>query len=58
VLRNAPSGGTRLIVRERYAYLRRWAPLVLEPVQVVSAVMSRRMLLGIKRRAETSGSAS
>lgn len=45
-------GSTRLVVRERYAYLRRSAALIVEPVSAVSWFMSRRMLRGIKERAE------
>jgi len=45
-------GVTRLLVRERYGYLRRWAPLLVEPVEAVSFVMSRKMLQGIRQRAE------
>jgi hypothetical protein len=52
VLNHAPDGSTRLVVRERYEYLRRWAPFVIEPVQFASSVMSRRMLHGVKERAE------
>jgi hypothetical protein len=52
VLRCQPDGTTRLVVRERYRYLRRWAPLLVEPVELISFVMSRRMLRGIKDRAE------
>ena len=52
VLREQPEGTTRLLVRERYAYARRWAPLIIEPVQVVSFVMSQKMLRGIRDRAE------
>jgi hypothetical protein len=52
VLREAPEGSTRLVVRERYGYSRRWAALILEPTEVVSFVMSQRMLRGIKQRAE------
>jgi len=52
VLLPAPNGETRLVVRERYGYLHRWAALLVEPVEVVSFVMSRRMLHGIKQRAE------
>jgi hypothetical protein len=52
VLNHDTDGSTRLVVRERYEYLRRWAPFVIEPVQFVSFVMSRRMLRGIKERAE------
>ena len=43
---------TRLVVRERYAYTRWWARLVVEPVTPVSFFMSRRMLRGIRGRAE------
>jgi hypothetical protein len=52
VLREQHDGTTRLVVRERYAYARRWAPFLLEPVQVISFVMTQRMLRGIKERAE------
>jgi hypothetical protein len=52
VVRTIARRSTRLVVRERYAYLRRWAPIVVEPTQLVSFVMSRRMLRGIKARAE------
>jgi hypothetical protein len=52
VLRGEPAGATRLVVRERYAYSRRWARLLVEPVEFISFVMSRRMLRGIKERAE------
>lgn len=45
---------TRLVVRERYAYTRWWARFVVEPVTVVSFVMSHRMLRGIRDRAEQS----
>ena len=52
VMRGQPDGTTRLVVRERYGYLRWWAPLLVEPVEFISLVMSRRMLRGIKERAE------
>lgn len=52
VLRDGGDGTTRLVTRERYAYLARWAALVVEPVEAVSALMSQRMLRGIKERAE------
>jgi len=55
VLREEPEGTTRLLVRERYAYTQRWAPLLVEPVAVVAFVMSQRMLRGIRDRAEPSG---
>jgi hypothetical protein len=48
---------TRLVVRERYAYTSWWAPALVEPLQVISSIMSRRMLHGIKGRAERAGSA-
>ena len=54
VLRQQPDGTTRLVVRERYAYTRRWAPFLLEPVAVVSFVMTQRMLRGIRDRATAS----
>ena len=43
---------TRLVVRERYAYLTWWARFLVEPVTVVSFFMSHRMLRGIRERAE------
>jgi hypothetical protein len=52
VLRGAPAGTTRLVIRERYGYLRRWAPLIVEPITLVSFVMTRQMLRGIRERAE------
>lgn len=45
---------TRLLVRERYAYTRWWAPLLVEPVSVVSFVMHQKMLRGVRDRAERS----
>jgi hypothetical protein len=52
VLREQSDGTTRLLARERYAYARRWAPLLVEPVAVISFVMSQKMLRGIRDRAE------
>jgi hypothetical protein len=43
---------TRLLVRERYSYLQWWARLIIEPVSVISFVMSHRMLHGLRDRAE------
>ncbi len=43
---------SRLIVRERYQYLARWTPLLVETVSVISFVMTQRMLRGIRQRAE------
>ena len=37
VLQEQPDGTTRLLVRERYAYTQRWAPLLVEPVAVVAS---------------------
>jgi hypothetical protein len=55
VLQEQPEGTTRLLVRERYAYTQRWAPLLVEPVAVVAFVMTQRMLCGIRDRAERGG---
>jgi hypothetical protein len=52
VVRDRPDGTTRLVARERYGYTRRWSPLLVEPVELISSIMSRRMLRGIKERAE------
>jgi hypothetical protein len=52
VVRPGPAGATRLLVRERYSYSRRWAPLLVEPTELISFVMSQRMLRGIRERAE------
>jgi len=52
ILRPGPAGATRMLVRERYSYSRRWAPLLVEPVELISFVMSQRMLRGIRERAE------
>jgi hypothetical protein len=52
VLIGGAVGTTRLIVRERYAYLASWAGLLAEPVEMVSFLMSQRMLRGIRERAE------
>jgi len=52
VVRDLPGGTTRLVVRERYGYTRWWSALLVEPVQLVSFIMSRGMLRGIRQRAE------
>ncbi|WP_413452411.1 SRPBCC family protein [Georgenia phoenicis] len=52
VLRPGPRGSTRLVVRERYGYLEPWVGALVEAVQVASFVMTRRMLRGIRERAE------
>jgi hypothetical protein len=51
-LRESPTGGTRLLVRERVAYGRRLARMIMAPVGLVSFVMTRKMLLGIRQRVE------
>jgi hypothetical protein len=53
-LRAEPDETTRLLVRERYAYTRPWARLLVEPTELVSFVMSQKMLRGIRDRAERS----
>ena len=52
VVRQRPDGTTRLLVRERYLYTRWWSGLLVEPVEIVSFVMSQKMLRGIRQRAE------
>jgi hypothetical protein len=54
VLVAAGPGATRLVVRERYGYRARWVPLMVEPVAIVSFVMTQRMLRGIRDRAQAS----
>jgi hypothetical protein len=51
-LRPAPTGGTRLIVRERTAFDSALTRALMAPVGVASFVMTRGMLLGLKARAE------
>jgi hypothetical protein len=51
-LRDELDETTRLVVRERYAYKRPWARLLVEPTELVSFVMSQKMLRGIRDRAE------
>lgn len=51
-LRPATDGTTRLVIRERVAYGRRLTRFVMAPVGWVSFVMTRKMLDGIRRRAE------
>jgi hypothetical protein len=52
VLRDQADGTTRLVVRERYGYSRWWARLLVEPTELISFVMSQRMLRGVMERAE------
>jgi hypothetical protein len=51
-------GTTRLVVRERYEYTRWWSCLLVEPVQLISFIMSRGMLRGIKQRAQLTATRS
>jgi hypothetical protein len=55
-LRERLDGTTRLLMRERYGYTRPWSALLVEPVEAVSFVMSRKMLRGIRDRVERSAS--
>jgi hypothetical protein len=43
---------TRLVIRERYAYAGWWVRLLVEPIAVVSFVMSEKMLRGVRDRVE------
>ena len=52
VLCEKPDGITRLIVRERYEYSRPWSSLLVEPVEIISFIMSQKMLRGIRDRAQ------
>lgn len=52
VLTDDATGTTRLIVRERYAYLAGRARILAELVEMVSFLMSQRMLRTIRERAE------
>ncbi|MGA7757212.1 MAG: hypothetical protein WBL31_16780 [Ilumatobacteraceae bacterium] len=52
-LRPAPLGATRLLIRERTAIGRRSTRLLMVPVGLVSFVMTRRMLDGIRVRTES-----
>jgi hypothetical protein len=55
VLREQPDGTTRLLVHERDVYTQRWAPFLVEPVAVVTFMMTQRMLHGTRDRAERAG---
>ena len=52
VLQEQSDGTSRLVVRERYLYTQKWTPLLVEPVEAISFVMSQKMLRGIRDRAE------
>jgi hypothetical protein len=51
-IREGPDETMRLLVRERYLYTRAWARLIVEPTELLSFVMSQKMLRGIRDRAE------
>jgi hypothetical protein len=57
-LRRADLGGARLLVRERVAFDSRLSRLLMAPIGLVSFVMTRKMMLGIKWRAETATGAA
>jgi hypothetical protein len=52
VILDGPEGYVWLLARERYRYKRVWARLLVEPIEIVSFVMSQKMLRGIRDRAE------
>jgi hypothetical protein len=52
VVRQRQDATTRLLVRERYGYARWWAPVLVEPVELVSFAMSQKLLRGIRDRVE------
>jgi uncharacterized protein YndB with AHSA1/START domain len=52
VLRPLPDGRTRLLVRERIGFGSTRTKRLMAPVGLISFVMTRRMLQGIKQRAE------
>ena len=52
VVRRYPGLRTRLIVRERYGYTTPASRLVVEPLTAGSALMTRKMLHGIRHRVE------
>lgn len=47
-----PDGSTRVLVRERYRSHRRAAALLIELVSIISFIMTRAMLRGIRHRVE------
>jgi len=52
VLRDQGDGTTRFLVRERVAFGKRLSAFLLSPLGAVSFVMTRKMMRGIKARAE------
>ncbi|MCC5950937.1 MAG: SRPBCC family protein [Acidimicrobiia bacterium] len=53
-LRPTSAGATRLLVRERSGFRNGLTEVAMSPIGLISFVMSRRMLRGIKQRAEAS----
>ena len=58
VLKPVDEKTTRLLVRERVAFGKELARRVMGPVGLVSFVMTRKMMLGIKQRAEAAAARS
>ena len=52
VLHERSDDTVRLLVRERYRYTQWWAPLLVEPIELISFVMSQKMLRVIRQRVE------
>ena len=52
-VREEANGTTRLVVRERVGFANNWVKLILAPLGPVSFVMTRKMLAGVKSRAES-----
>jgi hypothetical protein len=58
VLKDQGDGTTRLLVRERVAFGKKIAEVLMSPFGVVSFFMTRKMMRGIKLRAERMGAGS
>ncbi|MCL2455775.1 MAG: SRPBCC family protein [Micrococcales bacterium] len=52
IVRRGNRGTTRLVIRERYAYRSGWDGLMIEPIGLISFVMTEKMMRGIRARAE------
>jgi hypothetical protein len=52
-LQEKSDGTTRLLVRERSGYSHWWTAVLVEPVEMISSLMSQKMLRSIKQRAES-----
>jgi hypothetical protein len=51
-VRATPAGGTRLLIRERVGFASVWTRMLMAPVGLVSFIMTRGTLHGIKSRVE------